>query len=72
MINVARGVSRKDDILPFRVMNEPIPDGPSEGRYCPKDKLDAMLDKYYALRGWSEDGIPTNAKLTELGLNRTD
>ena len=72
LINVTRGVSRKDDILPFRVMNEPIPDGPSEGRYCPKDKLDAMLDKYYALRGWSEDGVPTNAKLTELGLNGID
>ncbi len=70
-INVSRGVSRKDDILPFRVMNEPIPDGPSGGRYCPRDKLDAMLDKYYALRGWSEDGIPTDAKLTELGLNKT-
>ncbi len=63
------GVSRKDDVLPYRVMSEPIPDGPSRGRYCPADKLDAMLDTYYELRGWSRDGIPTAAKLEELGLD---
>jgi len=68
MINVARGVSRKDDTLPYRVMNEPIPDGPARGRYCPQEDLDAMLDEYYQLRGWSEDGIPTAEKLAELGL----
>ncbi len=68
MINVSRGVSRADDTLPWRVMNEPIPDGPAKGRYCPQADLDAMLDEYYRLRGWSEDGIPTDEKLTELGL----
>lgn len=68
LINVRRGVSRKDDVLPYRVMNEPIPDGPSQGRYCPMDRLDAMLDRYYELRGWNRDGIPSDAKLKELGL----
>jgi aldehyde:ferredoxin oxidoreductase len=50
-------------------MHEPIPDGPSKGRYCAKEDLDKMLDKYYALRGWDQNGIPTNEKLAELGLN---
>ncbi|MBL7221261.1 MAG: aldehyde ferredoxin oxidoreductase family protein [Phycisphaerae bacterium] len=68
MINVRRGVSRKDDTLPYRVMNEPIPDGPARGRCCPQETLDAMLDEYYKLRGWNADGIPTDAKLAELGL----
>ncbi len=68
LINVRRGVSRKDDILPYRVMNEPIPDGPSKGRYCPKNELDTMLDRYYELRGWTRDGVPSDAKLKELGL----
>jgi aldehyde:ferredoxin oxidoreductase len=27
-----------------------------------------MLDRYYRLRNWNEDGIPTAAKLEELGL----
>ena len=68
MINVARGATRKDDTLPYRVMNEPIPEGPAKGRYCPQETLDAMLDEYYKLRGWSADGVPTDAKLAELGL----
>jgi aldehyde:ferredoxin oxidoreductase len=68
LINVNRGISRKDDILPYRVMMEPIPDGPAKGRCCSKDNLDAMLDTFYQLRGWDRDGIPTNKKLAELGL----
>jgi aldehyde:ferredoxin oxidoreductase len=27
-----------------------------------------MLDEYYRLRGWAADGVPTAAKLAELGL----
>jgi aldehyde:ferredoxin oxidoreductase len=39
-----------------------------KGRFClPKD-LDAMLDAYYALRGWNQEGIPTDEKLADLGL----
>ena len=68
LINVQRGASRKDDTLPYRVMKEPIPGGPAKGRHCPQEELDHMLDRYYALRGWSADGIPTDAKLQELGL----
>lgn len=68
LINVKRGVDRSKDVLPYRVMNEPIPDGPVKGRYCPEDALQTMLDKYYELRGWGSDGIPTNEKLVELGL----
>ncbi|MFC1580718.1 aldehyde ferredoxin oxidoreductase C-terminal domain-containing protein, partial [Thermodesulfobacteriota bacterium] len=68
LINTGRGMSRKHDTLPFRVLNEPIPDGPAKGRYCPQEELDAMLDRYYAIRGWTPDGIPTDEKLSELGL----
>jgi aldehyde:ferredoxin oxidoreductase len=49
-------------------MNEPIPEGPAKGRYCSKADLDALLDTFYALRGWDQNGIPTKEKLTELGL----
>jgi aldehyde:ferredoxin oxidoreductase len=68
LINTKRGVSRKDDILPCRVMNEPIPNGPAKGLYVSKEILDKMLDEYYELRGWNRDGLPTNEKLAELGL----
>jgi aldehyde:ferredoxin oxidoreductase len=68
LINVRRGVSRKDDLIPSRVMSEPIPDGPVKGRFCLQKDLDAMLDTYYELRGWTPEGIPTDGKLKELGL----
>ena len=66
--NVREGLARKDDSLPYRVLHEPIPSGPSKGMYCPPAELDAMLDEYYRLRGWSLDGVPTPAKLRELDL----
>jgi aldehyde:ferredoxin oxidoreductase len=68
LINVRRGVCREHDVLPYRAMHEPIPDGPSKGRYCPRETLDKMLDEYYSRRGWSADGIPQDGKLRELGL----
>ena len=66
--NVREGVRRKDDLLPHRVMHQPIPFGPSKGRYCPPDELNRMLDRYYALRGWTRDGVPTKERLIALGL----
>jgi aldehyde:ferredoxin oxidoreductase len=66
--NVREGVRRKDDLLPYRVMHEPIPVGPAQGRYCPPDELDRMLDQFYALRRWSRDGIPTREHLEALAL----
>ena len=61
MFNVREGVRRAQDVLPWKVMHEPIPEGPSAGMYCPPEELDAMLDAYYVLRGWSRDGVPTPA-----------
>ena len=69
VLNVREGISRKDDTLPWRVQHEPIPDGPSKGMYCPPEELDKMLDEYYALRGWTTEGIPTPERLRALGLD---
>jgi aldehyde:ferredoxin oxidoreductase len=68
LINCARGVSRLNDTLPFRVMHEPIPDGPAQGRFVPKETLDAQLDCYYALRGWDANGVPTEKTIHTLQL----
>jgi len=68
LFNVREGVRRKDDALPWRVMHEPIPDGPSAGMHCPPEELSMMLDRYYTLRGWDDDGVPTPERLAALGL----
>jgi aldehyde:ferredoxin oxidoreductase len=69
LINVREGKSRNDDTLPWKVMNQPITDdGPAKGAVVTQDELDLMLDDYYQARGWNVEGIPTKAKLQELGL----
>lgn len=67
--NVREGVRRAQDVLPHRVMYEPVPEGMHQGMHCPPEELNAMLDAYYAMRGWTPDGIPTPEKLAALGLS---
>jgi aldehyde:ferredoxin oxidoreductase len=69
LINIREGLSRKDDTLPWKVMHEPIPDdGPVKGAVVTQEELDTLLDDYYQARGWTLEGIPTTAKLKELGM----
>jgi aldehyde:ferredoxin oxidoreductase len=69
LINLREGLSRKDDSLPWKVMNEPIPDdGPAKGAVVTQDELDLMLDDYYNVRGWTLEGVPKIEKLKALGL----
>jgi len=64
--NVREGLTRKDDTLPERFLKEPMKEGGSAGVLV---DLDAMLDEYYATRGWDlHTGFPTKRKLEELGL----
>ncbi len=65
MFLVRAGFSKKDDALPPRITDEPVPNGPAEGNVC---HLEDMLGPYYNLRGWNADGIPEKEKLQELGL----
>jgi len=66
--NCREGVSRKDDLLPPRIAQQPIPAGPSQGMYCPPPEFSALLDEYYHLRGWDANGVPKPEKLKALGL----
>jgi aldehyde:ferredoxin oxidoreductase len=82
LYNVREGLSRADDRLPARFTEEKVPLFGFE-RDPESDKLqqstepighaqlydfEAMLDRYYQLRGWSSDGIPTLDTLRRLGL----
>ncbi len=65
LFNLRAGFTSKDDTLPERLLKEPMPVGPAKGHVV---KLEKMLPEYYELRGWDENGVPTKAKLKELGL----
>jgi len=70
LINIREGLSRKDDTLPWKVMNQPISDdGPGKGSVVSQEELDLLLDDYYLARGWTLDGVPTKDVLTKLGLD---
>lgn len=63
--NERAGFTGKDDTLPKRILEEPIPSGPAKGQV---NRLGEMLPEYYRLRGWDAEGRITPEKLKELGL----
>jgi len=69
IINLREGLTREDDTLPWKVMNQPIQDdGPVKGAVVTQEELDLLLDDYYTARGWTVDGVPTKEKLKELSI----
>ncbi|TWH83726.1 aldehyde ferredoxin oxidoreductase family protein [Sedimentibacter saalensis] len=65
LINVRDGMSRKDDTLPPKMLRAAVIGGRAGKSPAAFEK---MLDDYYKLRGWDENGIPTAKTLEELGL----
>ena len=61
--NLREGMNPTDDSLPWSALNEPIPDGPSEGAVV---NLEPMLNEYYAFRGWDRrDGSSKTGETEE-------
>jgi aldehyde:ferredoxin oxidoreductase len=67
LFNLKTGLTAKHDTLPKRILEEPMPEGPSKGQVV---RLGEMLPEYYRVRGWDKNGIPTPEKLAGLGLAR--
>ncbi len=67
LFNIREGFSRKDDNLPKRFLETPLKDGPSKGKVVP---LNDLIDEYYKVRNWDENGIPTDNLLEKLSLKR--
>ncbi len=65
LYNVRLGISRKDDTLPFRSLTFKRM---GKGLTPHLPPFGQMLSEYYEYRCWSEEGIPTQEKLKELGL----
>jgi benzoyl-CoA reductase subunit BamB len=56
--NIRRGMRRADEVPPEDHWKKRFPELEKE-----------LLDAYYKLKGWNEEGIPTAESLTELGLD---
>jgi aldehyde:ferredoxin oxidoreductase len=66
LFNTREGLRRKDDLLPERLLKEPLPDGPNKGSTVP---LEELKDDAYAAFGWDlSTGIPEEELLKKLGI----
>ena len=65
MFNMQAGLTKSDDSLPPRLLNDPAPSGTAKGKV---NELSKMLPEYYEARGWTPDGEPTTQTLSRLGL----
>ncbi|MBI2854771.1 MAG: aldehyde ferredoxin oxidoreductase family protein [Chloroflexi bacterium] len=66
LINTRKGISRKDDFLHPRLLTHKLGGTIDCAQHLPP--IGELLNQYYANRGWSEEGLPTNDKLASLGL----
>jgi len=52
--NIREGLTRNDDNLPLRFHQEPL----NSGHVITEEELSYMLNDYYRLRGWDQEGRP--------------
>lgn len=53
--NLREGLAPREDTLPKRFFDEPLG---KDGKTIRREDLHKMLQDYYALRGWSAEGLP--------------
>jgi aldehyde:ferredoxin oxidoreductase len=68
LFNMQEGITRKDDILPLRLLREPKPDGPTKGTTVP---LEELKDDFYKAMGYElSTGNPPDSLLSLLGIDK--
>jgi aldehyde:ferredoxin oxidoreductase len=66
--NVREGWTRSDDGLPERFLSESLELASGRAAALTAERLDAMIEAYYAARGLDSEGMPTNEQLGDLHL----
>lgn len=67
LFNLREGLTHQDDTLPKRLFT-PRKGGATDGVMIPPEQLAQAIQTYYAIAGWDENGVPSQAKLDELGI----
>jgi len=68
LYNIKNGRTKKDDTIPGRFLNEKMIAGILEGKVMSKEFFNDLVQKYYKIRGWDDNGIPLKEKLKELNV----
>ena len=63
--NAMTGISRKDDTIHQRFFVKP---SDREEPIIDRQKFNKMISRFYKLRAWNDDGIPSAEELDRLGL----
>jgi len=58
LLIVREGITTEDDLLPHRIMEEPLTGGQWKGAKITRENMVKMLQEYYSLRNWNENGVP--------------
>ena len=72
VLNIARafnqreGFDRKDDTIPKRLVNEALKTGAAAGQKISQEDFEDMLDQYYAIMGWEQNGMIPESRLKTL------
>ncbi len=68
LFNMREGITREDDTLPIRLLQEPKRDGPTRGVVVP---LEELKDEFYKAMGYDlSTGNPTDASIDKLEIER--
>jgi aldehyde:ferredoxin oxidoreductase len=67
--NAREGWTRSDDGLPERFLSEPLTVASGRAARLTPERLDAMIEAYYAERGLDVGGRPTAAQLADLHVD---
>jgi aldehyde:ferredoxin oxidoreductase len=72
LFNIREGLTRDHDWLVDRYFDEPTPLGLeiARNKRLERDKFKKMLDEYYELHGWDQNGIPRQETLKRLKLDK--
>ena len=69
--NNREGLGPQDDTLPDRFFDEPISEGPKQGRRLDRAAFAEVIATYYEMMGWDKTGAPLPATLHEHHLEWT-
>jgi len=66
--NAREGIGGQEDELPAKLF-QPLTGGASDGLVISAAEIEGAKELYYAMAGWNvRTGVPTRAKLEELGI----
>jgi len=64
--NQREGFTRKEDIVPGRIVKELLHSGPAKGQRIPEEAFQDMLSQYYEVMEWDDQGCLTEELLASI------